>query len=71
MEDYFPDQIRSLWISGNFFWVDQRLGNIPGYINKILVEKLDVFVIVYLDNIFIYTKNKGENHVQAVRWVLD
>ncbi len=38
-----------------------------GYINKILAEKLDVFVIVYFDDIFIYTKNKGEEHVQAVQ----
>ena len=52
-----------------------RLTNAPatfqGYINKILIEKLDVFVIVYLDNILIYTKDEGESHVQAVRWVLD
>ncbi len=42
-----------------------------GYINKILVEKLDVFVIVYLNDIFIYTENEGEDHVQVVQWVLD
>ncbi len=41
------------------------------YINKILAEKLDVFVIVYLDDILIYTESEGEEHVQAVRWVLD
>ncbi len=41
------------------------------YINKILAEKLDVFVIMYLDDILIYIKNKGEEYVQAVRWVLD
>ena len=39
------------------------LSNIPasfqGYINKILVKKLDIFVIVYLDNILIYTENTG------------
>ena len=34
-----------------------------GYMNKILVEKLDVFVIMYLNDIFIYTKNKDEEHV--------
>ena len=38
-----------------------------GYINKILAEKLDDFVIVYLDNIFIYTKGESKGHVQAVR----
>lgn len=36
------------------------------YINKILVDKLDVFVILYLDNILIYTESKGEGHVEAV-----
>ena len=41
------------------------------YINKILAEKLDVFVIVYLDDIPIYTQDKRENHVQAVRWILN
>ncbi len=38
-----------------------------GYINKILAEKFDVLVIVYLDNILIYTKNEGKEHVQTVR----
>ena len=28
-----------------------------GYINKILTEKLNIFVIVYLADIFIYTGN--------------
>ena len=37
-----------------------------GYINKILAEKLDVFVIIYLDDIFIYTENKDKKHIQAV-----
>ncbi len=37
-----------------------------GYINKILAEKLDVFVIVYLNDILIYTENKSEQHVQAI-----
>lgn len=37
-----------------------------GYMNKILAEKLDVFVIVYLDNILIYIKNPGQAHIKAV-----
>ena len=51
------------------------LSNAPAsfqsYINKILAEKLDIFVIVYLDNILIYTKDPSQGHVEAVRWVLD
>ena len=42
-----------------------------GYVNKILAEKLDVFVIVYLDDILIYTEDPGQAHVEAVWWVLD
>lgn len=30
-----------------------------GYINKILAEKFDIFVIVYLDDILIYIKDLG------------
>ena len=52
-----------------------RLSNAPasfqGYINKILAEKLNIFVIVYLDDILIYTKDPGQGHVEAVWWVLD
>ncbi len=40
------------------------------YINKILAKKLDIFVVVYLDDILIYTKDRGQPHVDAVLWVL-
>ena len=43
------------------------LSNAPasfqGYINKILAKKLDVFVIVYPDNILIYTKDESQGQV--------
>ncbi len=51
------------------------LTNIPamfqGYINKILAKKLNVFVIVYLDDILIYTESKVIEHVEAIQWVLE
>ena len=51
------------------------LSNAPaifqGYVNNILAEKLDVFVIVYLDNSLIYTEDPGQAHVEAVWWVLE
>ena len=37
-----------------------------GYINKILIDKLDIFVNVYLDDIFIHTKDQGQAHVNTV-----
>ena len=40
------------------------------YINKILAKKLDIFVIVYLDDILIYTNDTRNGHITAVRWVL-
>ena len=42
-----------------------------GYVNKILAEKLDIIVIVYLDDILIYTKNPSQPHVEDVCWVLE
>ena len=51
------------------------LSNAPtsfqGYNNKIQAEKLDIFVIVYLDDIFIYTEDLGQPHINVVRWVLE
>ena len=36
------------------------------YINKILAKKLDAFIIVYLDDILIYSKDLGQPHVKTV-----
>ena len=38
------------------FELSNALASFQDYINKILAEKLDVFVIIYLDNILIYTE---------------
>ena len=53
------------------FGLSNAPASFQGYINKILAKKLDVFVIVYLDDILIYTKDKGQGYVEAVRLVLD
>ena len=37
------------------------------YINKYLAEKLDLFVIVYLNNILIHTNKKRVKHEKAMR----
>ncbi len=47
------------------FGLTNALATFQSYINKILAEKLNVFMIIYLDDILIYTENKGEEHVQA------
>ena len=48
------------------FKLSNTLTNFQGYINKILDKKLDIFVIVYLDNIFIYTGNQNYFHIDAI-----
>ena len=37
------------------------------YINNILAKKVDIFIIIYLDEIFIHIKNPGQGHVEAVK----
>ena len=53
------------------FSFSNTLASFQSYINKILAKKLDIFVIVYLDNIFIYIKNPRQAHIDVVWWVLD
>ena len=53
------------------FGFSNALVTFQGYVNKILAEKFDIFVIVYLDDILIYTKNLGQPHVEAVYWILN
>ena len=40
------------------------------YINNVLREHLDVFVMIYLDDILVYSKNKADHKVH-VRKVLE
>lgn len=47
------------------------LGSFQDYVKKNLTEKLNVFVIIYLDNIFVYIEDSSYNDVKAVWWVLE
>ena len=53
------------------FGLSNARASFQGYVNKIFVEKLDIFVIVYLNNILIYYKDAGKGYVEAVRWVFE
>ena len=53
------------------FGLSNAPASFQGYINKILAKKFDVFVIVYLDEILIYTEDASQAHVNAVQWVLN
>ncbi len=67
MEDGLQDPLWPFRVLGHAFGLTNAPATFEGYINNIMAEKLNVFVIVYLDDILIYTKSEGEEHVQAVR----
>ncbi len=53
------------------FGLSNAPASFQGYINKILTRKLDILVIVYLDDILIYTEDPGQPNTDVVRWVLE
>ena len=52
------------------FKLSNATASFQGNINKIMAEKLNIFDTVYLNDIFIYTKDPGQPHVNAVQGVL-
>ena len=50
-----------------FFELFNAPASLPGYINKILAKKFNIFMDVYLDDIFIYINNLGQGHIKAIR----
>lgn len=54
-----------------FFGQSNAPAKFKKYVNKIIAEKLDIFVIIYLDEILIYTKDLGQSHIEAVYWALN
>ena len=48
------------------FGLTNTPGSFQGYVNMILAQKLDIFVIVYLDDILIYTKDPRKAYIKAV-----
>ena len=53
------------------FVLTSVLNTFQGYINKILAEKLGVFVIIYFDDILIYIESKSKEDIQAIGWMLN
>ena len=49
------------------FGLANALASFQGYINQIFAEKFNIFIIVYLENIHIYTNDDREGHVIAVQ----
>lgn len=49
------------------FRLSNVLASFQGYINKIAAKKFEVFVIMYLDNIFIYTEDPENASINMVQ----
>ena len=49
-----------------FFRLSNALASFEDYINKTLAKKYDIFIIVYLYNILIYTKEESQAHANAI-----
>ena len=48
------------------FKLFNALASFQSYINKILIENLNIFIVVYLDNIVIYIKNLDQTHIDII-----
>ena len=53
------------------FELRNAFASFQDYINKILTKKFGIFVIIYLNNIFIYTKDPDQGYIKAIKWMLD
>ena len=49
------------------FKLSNALVSFQGYIKKIPAKKLNIFIIVYLDDILIYIDNPGQSYIEVVR----
>ncbi len=53
------------------FGLSNTSPNFQGYINKILAEKLNIFIVMYLDDILIYHKDSGQPYANFIWWFLE
>ena len=51
------------------FGLSNTPASFQSYINKILAKKLNKFIIVYLDDILIYTKDTGHAYINTIWWI--
>lgn len=49
-----------------FFGLFNTPASFQGYVNKILAKKFNIFVIIYLDDIFIYIEDLGQTYIKTI-----
>ena len=48
------------------FWLSNVLASFQSYINKISAKKLNIFIIVYPNNILICIKDAGQAYIETI-----
>ena len=69
MKNVFSHSLRLIWILSHIFRFFNVFVNWQNFINDILRNKLIVFCIAYLNDIFIFN-NICEKHIEHVNWIL-
>lgn len=69
MENRLPHSLWALWVPSYAFGLINVPGTFQAFVNDILQDYLDDFVVVYLDNILIYSDTTKE-HTAYVKKVL-
>lgn len=51
------------------FGMSNATASFERFINKLFANKVDIFIMVYLNNIIIYTKNPVQNHINILYYI--
>ena len=68
MEDSIHMSVRTLWVDGYAIRTEERTSYIRRLMDEVFHDYLDKFIIVYLDDIVVYSKSLDEHlhHLQLV-----
>ena len=70
VEDYIQDQGEFIWVVSHALWTDQCAKHLHVAYEWGTKEIFEIFFIVYLDDIFIFSKSLDE-HLLHIRSVLE
>jgi RNase H-like domain found in reverse transcriptase/Reverse transcriptase (RNA-dependent DNA polymerase) len=72
MENHLQDLLWVIWMDGYAFWSYQWTCHFQCFMKEIFADLLDVCVVVYLDDILIYSNDLSshQDHVKEVLWQL-
>ena len=66
MKNYFLNMVQLFKYQVMSFGLSNTLIKFQNYVKKIVVEKLNVFLIVYFNDILIHTKDAGQSYLDII-----